>query len=192
MSLVKATSTGSHYLEKIHTGADTSAGIGGVDIINLHSSDFNYDDTDLGVDGGMAFGMIDTADFNNAEDGTIWAGFSYPSNWSDTSDIKFDIEYSLNGSDNTKNVRLVFQGWAIDNGETPVEGSPDVNNNVDITSSNSNTGKNYVFELPSTVIPNSALNTNTSRIIIKFTREASNASDTYGGTLQLISIKARQ
>ncbi len=165
---------------------------GGINTFYLNPSEFNYDDTDLGVDGGVAFGMVDTADFDNAEDGSIWVSFSFPDNWSTTSDIKFDAEYTLNGTDNTKNVRLVVKGWAIDTGETPSVSSPDLNQVVNITSSSSNTGKNYLFEMPSTVIPNASITSNTTKIIIKFTREASNALDTYGGTLQLMSIRAYQ
>ncbi len=159
--------------------------------INITPEKFNYDDIDLGVDGGVAFGMIDTADFDNAEDGSIWFSVNFPSTWILTSDVRIELKYLLNGTDNGKNVKLIIQTWVVDDGDTPNISSPTTNTIDNITSSSINTNKLHKTLLTS-VIGNSNITSNTEMLTFKITREASNVADTYGGTLQLASIKIYQ
>ena len=158
----------------------------------IKPENFNYDSVDLGVDGGIVFNIIDTADFDSAQDGSIWFSCEFYKYWQTFKDIKLELKYSLNGTDNSKHIRLITKAWSIDTGDAPNISSPDINTTDTLTSSSSNTGKIYKETLTNGKIGNSYLNSNTTSLVFKLTREASNVADTYSGTLQLISIRIYQ
>ena len=168
----------------------TSGGGGGVNEITLSPDDLKFDETDIGVDAGTVFEMIDCINFDPDNDGSVWCSFKFPGNWVSTSDVNVEINYSLNGSDDSKVVKFLTKFWVVEEGDTPVEASPDESNSDDITSSASNTGVYYSQTI--SALSSATLTASTETVICKITRDASDAGDTYTGTMQLISVKFSQ
>lgn len=170
----------------------SSGGGGGINEVEIKPDEFNFDDTDTGVDGGTAFDIYDTADFNADNDGSIWFGFKFPDGWDDTKDIKFTVQHNLNGVDDSKIVKLDLKCWTIANGETPSNVSPDDSGSDNITSATANMGKHNETVLTNGKVSNANLSSTTKRIACKLTRDADDSGDTYTGTFQVMAIRAYQ
>ena len=168
------------------------SGGGGINEIEFSSEDVKMDETNTGVDAGTAFDVFDTLNFDPDTTGSIWFNFNLPTGFDVNTDINFDLVYTLNGSDNGNVVYLNTKVWIVDSGETPVEASPDINQNDSITAATTNTGALAGITLTNAVISETHLSTNTLRISCKLTRDAVNALDTYTGTFQLVSVKVYQ
>ncbi len=169
----------------------TSGGSGsGVNEITLKPSDLKFDETETGLDAGTVFEMIDTVNFDPDDVGSAWCSFKFPDNWVSTSDVTVDINYSLNGSDDSKIVKFLTKFWVVEEGDTPIEASPDEENSDDLASSTSNTGVYYSETISS--LSAATISAATETVICKITRDADDAGDTYTGTMQLISVKFGQ
>ena len=180
---------GTQWTEVGAAGSGTS---GGINELDIRPEQFRLDDTAIGADRGTVWGIFDTVDFQPDDDGAIWFSFKFPTGWDDTQDIKLTLEYSCNGNDQGKTVVFNTQVWAVEAGETPSTSSPDASNIDNIGTSSSNIDALSEIELLNGKIPASVLTASTNTIAVKLTRDADNASDTYTGTFQLISILAKQ
>ncbi len=172
-------------------GTFSSSG-SGVNELEFTSEDVKMDETNTGCDAGTVFDIFDTVNFDPDTDGSVWFNFNLPNGFDVSSDISFDINYALNGSDDSKVVYLNLKAWIVDDGDTPAEASPDIDQNDSITSSTDNTGKLDKLTLTNGKISNTHLNTSTLRVSCKLTRDADNTIDTYTGTFQLVSLRIYQ
>lgn len=169
------------------TGGGAGGG-GGINEVEIKPDELYLDDSLTGSDFGNVFNMIPTVDFGPSTNGGIWGILKMPDGWDETKDIKFDIAYSLNGVDNTKNIRLTTKVWAIDDAETPSFASPDATLTDDIVSSAANTGKHTTLTLTNTKFSSTIVGTLTTRLFFQMTRDISVGSN-YTGTFQLISVR---
>lgn len=155
----------------------------------MKPADVYFDDTDINADIGSAFGMLSCVDFSTGADGSIWLHFNFDDSFLTERDINFDVVYTLDGSDNGKNVVLQADMWVVANSETPNEGSPDVTASDTIVSSDTNTNKKVRLELTNIKVGNAYISDVTSTLSVKLTRKS---TSTYGGTFKLISLIAKQ
>jgi len=168
----------------------SSGGSGGINEIEIKPDEFIMDETDTDVDAGTVFDIFDTADFSPDGTGAIWFNFNMPDGFSITSDILFELSYSLNGSDNSKSIIINTEAWVVDETDTPIESSPDVDQTDTITSSATNTGKMTTVALTNGKISNALIGSTSKRFSVKLTRDG--LTDTYSGTFQLMSVKVYQ
>lgn len=169
-------------------GTSTSSGISELEI---KADEMSLDDTIIGVDYGTAFNMYPTCDFGSTTSGAIWIDMNFPSGWSITKDIVFEINYSLNGVDNTKNMKLNANIWSINNAEVPLSATPDTTLTDTIISASTNTNTFTNLALTNIKVPLSILTASTESISIQLLRDVTVASN-YSGTFQLISVRAKQ
>jgi hypothetical protein len=149
----------------------------------------NLDDFDQGADYGSAFGLLPTIDFNNISNGTVWFSVNLPEGWYKRN-IKFTINYNLNGSDGTKNILIENMFWCLEHLDAPNVGNYTSFTSENIVTVSGDEGKftnlDFMHELSK-----SLFNSSTSRILFKITRNVT-VLNNYGGTFQLISIKLTQ
>jgi len=150
----------------------------------------SLDDTLVGADFGSALTVFPSIDFMTATDGAIWATFKKADIWSYLKDIKFQMTYNLNATDNGKNVKINFKTWATDTSELPTS-TQDASYDETIVSGATNTDKLSVLTCATAKVALASMTATTQYITIKITRDNSVASN-YGGTFQLISVKAYQ
>lgn len=167
------------------TGGTGGSGGGGSGLLLLIPSNVQLDDTNVGSDGGNVWGITESIDFSNSQDGSIWATMEFPDTLDDTSDIQMDIIYSLNGSDDSTNVRLQIDYWLYGTSETPSSGSPTGTNTDDITVGVGTDGTKLRTSLSN--LPNASIS-DSDTLTLKVTRLAENVNDTYSGTFQMIYI----
>ena len=184
---------------KYHDGTSwvalqAAGGSGGVGIehMDIRPNDMRLDDTATGSDEGTAWNIISTVDFDNAIDGSVWFSFKFPDSWETTSDIRFTIQYSCDGVDNGQAIYFNTQTWVVDDGNTPIPGSPNNNNYDVITTSAANTNALTDLALTNGKVDLVDLGINTSTIMVKLTRESTHVTDTYGGTFQIMAVQVSQ
>ena len=170
---------------------DGSTG-GGISTIDIRPADMRLDDTETGSDRGTIWNIISSVDFDPTTDGAIWFSFNFPENWEIDQDINLSAQYSCDGSDPAKDIILNIKTWAISPDSTPASASPGNTNNETITTSATNIDKLTTVDFANGKVDASQLSSTTNTIVIKVTRDADNASDTYTGTFQLIAIQAKQ
>jgi hypothetical protein len=163
---------------------------GGSNEVTIYPQDMKLDDTATGADAGTFADIFDTVDFSPDNDGAVWGSFRLPGGFSEASDVNVELNYALSGSDDGKTIKLTTDYWAVAEGNTPAIGSPDESNTDDITSAAGNTGKYYSGA--ANVLSAATVGASDETIVFRITRDADNASDTYTGTLQLISVKFSQ
>jgi len=163
---------------------------GGINEIEIKPDEFIMDENDTDIDAGTIFDIFDTADFSPDGTGSIWFNFNMPDGFDITKDVLFDLKYALNGADNSKSIILGTDCWAVDETDTPVEGSPDVSASDTLTSSSTNTGKMTSVSLTNGKIANALIGSTTQRFAVKISREG--VTDTYTGTFQLMSVRVYQ
>ena len=152
--------------------------------IDIRPNDFSLSDTNIGSSWSSAFNIFKCIDFSNTEDGSIWCSFELPTSFSETDNVHISLIYSLDGSDDSKNILFQTEYWAVANGETPGIGSPTSTNQTLI---DSNTTQSTKREITLSGIANSDIS-NGDTIAIRFTRLSTNVSDTYSGTFKLLGI----
>jgi len=155
----------------------------------IKPSDVYFDDVNVNVDTGSAFGILSCVDFSPGDNGSVWLHFDLDDSFLTERDINFDLVYTLNGDDNGKNVALEAQIWIVGNGETPAEGSPQATLVENIVSSITNTNKKVRVELSTIMLTNSFIGSVNSTLSVKLTRKS---TSTYGGTFKMISFLAKQ
>lgn len=152
-------------------------------------ANMSLDDTLTGADFGTALTLYPSVDFT-LTDGAIWATFEMMEVWVPTKDIKIAFDYNLNATDNAKTVRMNVKTWATDSAETPSV-TQDASYNEDITSGAGNTNKLTVLTCATAKVALAGLTSSTKYITIKIARDNTVGSN-YGGTFQLMAIKAFQ
>jgi hypothetical protein len=173
-------------------GGSGSGGGGSISDIDIRPSQMRLDDVATGADNGVVWSLFDTIDFDPDNDGAVWCSFKFPDGWDDTKDIDLTFKYTCNGNDQGKSIIFNTSAWAVEVGDTPTIGSPDSSNVDTIGTSSSNIDKMSSVQLSNGKVPAAALTSNTDTVIIRFTRDADNASDNYTGTFQLLSVLANQ
>ncbi len=165
------------------------------DIINsstyeITKDNVSLDDTLVGADFGSALSIFPSIDFMTATDGAIWATFRKLDIWSYLKNINFLVTYNLNATDAGKNVRINFKTWATDTSELP-SSTQDASYDETIVSATTNTNKLSILTCATAKVALASMTVNTKYITIKITRDNS-VTTNYGGTFQLISVKAYQ
>ncbi len=168
-----------------------SGGGAGINEVNIMAEDMNLDDTDTGVDNGTVFDMMPCLNFDPDDDGSVWAMAKFPSTWDSTANVDVALTYSMNGDDTGKNVTFEYEYWTLESGETPSSSTSDGSGTMNLTSSSSNIGKLYV-DAQTDIIDGTDIDATTDTLVIKFTRNADAAGDTYTGTFQLIKCLLEQ
>ena len=154
---------------------------------------FSFDGDALGSDAGIAFGLSECVDFRPDLEGAIFANVIFPSTWDITKNVKFKLEYNLNGSDPSKNVKVKLDYWVLNTNDTPVISSPTGTGLTEyIYSDSTNTNKAAEVTLSTCVVSSSHLTANTKSIVIRLARDGTQGADTYGGTFQLMKISVTQ
>jgi hypothetical protein len=155
---------------------------------------FSYDLTNTGVDTGTALNIYSSADFGPDTDGSIWIHFAYKNyGFSNTNDIIIDLKEVFNGTiGSTLVIRVTVDVWVVDLGETPDTGSPTTTQTRDISVETTDTGEVKAYGAFITITASGNLSSATESIVIKITREAAHANDTYTGTYQLTGVIIRQ
>ena len=176
------------WLDLTATSSPSSSATG-IDVIDIRAENMSLDDTNTDVSYGTAFSMIETVDFEPTGDGSCWISCKFPDNFSPSQNLELDLAYNLNGADDSKNIRLVVDFWALLEAATPDHTTPDVSYNNDIASANA-TNINKFDEIALIDIDSSNIPDNTKSIVIKLTRDIS--EDTYTGTLQITGIRIHQ
>ena len=175
-------------LSSIIGGGSSSSGISELEI---KADEMSLDDTIIGVDYGTAFNMYPTCDFGSSASGAIWIDVNFPTGWLITKDVVFEINYSLNGVDNAKNVKLNANVWSINSAELPLSTTPDATSTDTIISAAANTNAFTNLALTNIKVPLATLSASTKSISLQLMRDVTVASN-YGGTLQLISVRVKQ
>jgi hypothetical protein len=157
----------------------------GINEIEVKASDMFLDTTDTGSDKGTLFGIMDSVNFTPGIQGTAWLNFEFPANWVASKDINFKLLYSLNGNDPAKTCTINSSWWVVDEGATPVVGSPTGTGVDNITSASGNISKLVSLALTNGKVALASLSANTRKIAVKLTRPS---TDTYTGTLQLQAV----
>ncbi len=165
-------------------------GAGGINEIEIKPDEFIMDENDTDVDAGTIFDIFDTANFSPDGTGAIWFNFNMPDGFDNTKDVLFEINYALNGVDDSKSVIVNTEAWVVDETDAPTEGSPDVDQSDTITSSTTNTAKMTTLSLTNGKVANALIGSTTKRFSIKMTRDG--LIDTYSGTFQLMSVRIYQ
>jgi hypothetical protein len=179
--------------KKIYYASATSwNGINGISAISFDLKDFSYDLTNTGVDGGTALSIYSSADFSPDTDGSIWIHFAYKNYiFENSSDLIIDLKQVFNGSiGSTLIVRVTVDVWVVDLGETPDTGSPTTTQTRDISVTTTDTGEVKSYD-NFIVVVSGNFSSNTENIVIKVTRQAEHANDTYTGTYQLTGVIIR-
>ena len=184
------TLTNGSNADALHTHSGGSGG--GIEHIDIRPDSMRLDDVSTGSDEGTAFNIVSCIDFINTSDGAIWFSFKFPDSWLTTSNIRFTIQYNCNGVDNSKNIRINTQAWAVNNGATPNVGAPNDSNIDNIPTSAGNTNILTDLVLSNGIVNSGNLGASTSTIMVKMTRESTNGADTYTGTFQIIAVQVDQ
>lgn len=158
---------------------------GGGGLPQLFPDLMSLDDTNTGSSRGTAFSMIQTIDFANGEDGSVWATFNFISALDASKNLNLDIYYNLSGSDDDSTVEFQTEYWCKGVSETPSASSPTGTNNESISTGTGEDGSIRDQSLDS--IPSADISSGVI-ITLKFTRTGSNVNDDYSGTFQLISV----
>ena len=188
--LIYAKNDGFLY-QKLPSGVESVLGGGaGISSLFMKPNEASLDGTDLGADRGTYL-LYETIDFSATVKGSIWGSFLSP--WDNTKNINCDVYYSLNGLDNTKNILLNGDFWAIANGETPV---PATAHDANAYTLSSGTGQNNKLLLLGCATSGFAIIAASiasgDMITFKFWRDAAAGGDTYTGTFQLVGLKFYQ
>jgi len=179
--LIYAQDTTTYYYGSNSAWIELGGG-GGASLPLVLPKNCSLDDTDNDISRGSAFSMVETINFGSTSDGACWFSFQFPSAFDDTTDLKLDIFYNLDGGDNSKIVTVQTKYWVYGDGDTPNPASPNGTNSNDIDTGTGEDGKRQSASL--NPIPNSAL-TAGDTITLKVTRLS---SDTYAGTFQMFYI----
>lgn len=160
---------------------------------DIKPSELLLDDTNVGSDGGNLWGIVETVDFSNSEDGSVWGLLSISPEWNEFSDIDIKLGYSLNGDEHGTDVDLQLDYYLLEDGDTLTEAlsGSTIETLTSSTSGSSDNVGNWVQEnMSSLKISSVDLNDIVKHVAFKFTRLGS--TDTYSGTLQLTDIKFYQ
>lgn len=161
--------------------------------IDFKPSNLSLDDTDVGSDGGNLWGIIETIDFSNSQDGAVWGLLEMKPEFNDAKDINIQLGYSLNGDENGTDVDLQFDYYALEDGDT-LSTALSASLTETIVSDNSGAGDNvgnWVVDNFGTIkVASNIINDDVKHVAFKFTRLGS--TDTYSGTLQVTNLKFYQ
>ena len=173
--------------------AEAAGSTGASGDIFLSPYDFSFDGDDPGSDAGIAFGISECIDFSPNVSGSVIANIVFPSSWDITKDVKFKLEYNLNGTDNAKNVKINLTYWVLNTNDTPNIASPSASGLTEyIYSDSTNMNKTNEVTLNTCLVTSANLTANTKSIVIKLTRDGGHGADSYGGTFQLLKVTATQ
>ena len=175
---------------------NTGIGGGGINEIEIKTSEMIMDLTDTGVDSGTVFDIYDSYDFPPAGPGAVWFNFLFPDGFDYTKRVVFDISYNCNGNDPGKKIVLTTSLWVNVAGDIPTEASPTLVYNDEVDTAGPGPGHNIgvisYMMLPNAKIGDEHLSSATNKIGIRVKRDTDHANDNYTGTFQLMSIKIRQ
>jgi hypothetical protein len=139
-----------------------------------------------GATSNQAWGLIEAIDFTKSLDGIVWANLHPHASWlSGSSDISITASVVFPTLDASKNARFSIEAWVINPGSTPSAASPTktVTDNIPSTNpANSLTTKTFAACIPRANL------TADSIISLRIKRLATNGSDTYTGTVQLVKL----
>lgn len=175
---------------------NTGGGSGGINEIEIKTSEMFMDEVLTNVDAGTIFDVYDCYNFSPAGPGAVWFNFLFPDGFDPAKDIRFDISYSLSGNDDLKQVRLKTEIWVNAIMSIPNPSSPTLDTEENIISHiypgiAANIGV-VAYATLVAKISEVQLSGSTNKIAVKFTRETAHIDDTYTGTFQLMSFKIRQ
>ncbi len=172
--------------------------VGGVSEVWVRPESMDMDDTDTSVDSGSveSIAVVDF-EYHASTNGSVWCYVPWHSDWSASSNIKVEIDYTIDGSDPTKDVFVKGYYTVISEDGTndiPADSASDGNFTFDqpgytgILTSDDLQGR--IERSDPETISNTLLDTTTRGIRFKLTRDF--GSDTYGGTFQLIGMRVYQ
>ena len=171
----------------------SSGSSSGVSYVDLKSSAFSLDATNVGTDYGSAFSMIPTINFAPFVYGSIWGNFNFrDSGFSITKNMIVDLRYVFNGSvGSTLSCKINVNIWVVNDTNVPSSGSPSATQTTGLSVAIGSTGQALYTDSFMT-ISNALLGAGTDSIIVKITRNGSDGDDTYTGTFQLTNLIVRQ
>lgn len=175
----------------INTGA--SSGSGGIyTFIEKNANEFRLDSVNTGVSRGSAFDLNESLNFESDTAGSVYLIFKMPDGFSNVKDIKIKHIAVLNSIDAGKDILFNTKSWVVDSGDTPDLNIPDSTIDSTITSQTDHMGTLEIITLPEIIISADLIVGNDQVITLKLTRDAANASDTYGGLYKLMAVQIYQ
>lgn len=135
-------------------------------------------------------GVLQTISFSGSNDNILWAQFTTTSFLSDSTDIKFEIAYTMSTSESSKQVSLNADVYIFSDGDDPTK-SADVSGQEDEISTPSDTQIDLV-QLNNIKVPAAQLSGTGQTIIMKIWRDVDGVTSNHTGDFRMLSLRAYQ
>lgn len=188
------TAVGNENVNKLSAhlkGIDSAltGGGGGGGKFDIKVEEIHPDDTDPAVNATVA-GRIGAVAFSGSSDNIIWCQFITNSMLVDTSDILFEVYYSMSSSEASKKVSLNADVWVFSDTNNPSKAADFSGLEDEITVPDDGTIDKLL--LTNIKVGNSALTGAGQLVIVKLWRDVDGATPAHTGDFQLMSIRAYQ